>query len=84
GLKLAIQYNPDLILLDLMIPKMNGPQFIKKYRELRQKHLSPIVVVSAVSRSDVIQPILKMGVKDYILKPISLEMLNEKITRNIL
>ncbi len=83
ALRSAIQFNPNLIILDLMIPRLNGPQFIKKYKELRKKQVSPIIVVSGVSRSDVIAPILKMGVKDYILKPVNLQTLTEKIQKNI-
>lgn len=83
GLKQCITYNPNLILLDLMMPKVNGVEFMKKYKEIRQKLAAPVVVISGVSRSDVVQTILKLGAKDYILKPLDLKTVMEKITRNI-
>jgi len=81
GLKIAISYNPDLILLDLMLPVLNGVQFIKKYNELRKKGQAPIIVISGVNRPDVIRTLLKMGVKDYLLKPIDINVLFSKIAK---
>jgi DNA-binding response OmpR family regulator len=84
GLKTAIQFNPNLIILDLMMPGMNGVQFIQSYKDVRKKGQAPILVLSAVNRMDIIQSVVKMGVKDYILKPVNLKMLVEKVHNNII
>lgn len=83
GLQTVIQFNPNLIILDLMMAKMNGVDFIRKYKDLRKNIMCPILVTSAIARSDVIQSILKMGVTDYILKPLDLSILVEKIKKSL-
>jgi len=81
GLKMAISYNSDLILLDLMLPGLNGVQFIKKYNEIRKKGRASIVVISGVNRPDVIKTLLQMGVKDYLLKPLDINVLMSRISK---
>ncbi|HCL57072.1 MAG TPA: hypothetical protein DHW82_08715 [Spirochaetia bacterium] len=71
ALSYAIHYNPHLIILDLMMPKMNGVEFVKQYKELRKNLLAPIIVTSGVNKPEIIQYLLKTNVvKDFILKPI--------------
>jgi CheY-like chemotaxis protein len=83
ALKFAALSNPNLILLDLMMPGFNGVDFVKQYSKLPKKYASPIIVISAIMRKDVIEPLLKMGVKDYLIKPIDIQSLTKKITANI-
>jgi CheY-like chemotaxis protein len=82
GLKYALLMEPDLILLDLLMPRLNGVEFYKSYLS-KTKNPAPILVISGLSRKEVVEPLLKMGVRDYILKPIDLNVLKEKIWKNI-
>ena len=56
----------DLILLDLMLPKMNGKDIIKKLKEINN---CPIIVVSAISDVDMKVLLFDLGADDYITKP---------------
>lgn len=56
----------DLILLDLMLPKMNGKQIIKK---LKQINHCPIIVVSAITDVDMKVFLFDLGADDYVTKP---------------
>ena len=68
----ASSYNPDIILLDLGLPDMDGIEVIKKIRTWSN---SPIIVISARSEdSDKIEA-LDCGVDDYLTKPFSVEEL---------
>ena len=68
GLNLARESNPDLIVLDLMLPRMNGMDIC---RALRQESDVPIIMVTArVSENDRLAG-LDLGADDYILKPFS-------------
>lgn len=70
----------DLILLDLMIPKIDGMEVMKK---VRQKALIPILIVSAKD-SDLDKAMaLGLGADDYIQKPFSLIELSARIKANI-
>lgn len=66
GLELALNENPDLILLDIMMPKMDGYEVCRK---LREKSNVPIIMLTA--RADEVDKVigLEMGADDYVTKP---------------
>ena len=81
GLKLAFEKKPDLILLDLMLPKIDGLTVCKR---IRSSSLNiPIVMISA--RSEEIDKILglELGADDYITKPFSLRELIARVKANL-
>lgn len=57
---------PALILLDLMMPEMDGWETFSRLRQLTE---APVIVISALGQSDHIVRALKMGVDDYVTKP---------------
>lgn len=66
GVQKAMEENPDLILLDIMMPKMDG---LEMCRKIREKHNVPIVMVSAKTQElDKIVG-LTTGADDYVTKP---------------
>jgi GAF domain-containing protein/ActR/RegA family two-component response regulator len=79
GLALALQEKPDLILLDLRLPQMNGVQVLARLHE--QKVKIPVVVVTAVGSEELALHALRVGVKDYVKKPFDLAELLEVIER---
>ena len=76
GLTLFASHNPDLVILDLGLPDRDGLEFI---RTVRQKYMTPIVVLSA--RTDEMDKIeaLDLGANDYITKPFSLMVLRARV-----
>lgn len=78
GLKLALEEDPDLILLDIMLPRMNGFDVCKAVRE---KNTSiPIIMLTArEEESDKVFG-LELGADDYITKPFSMEELVSRIS----
>lgn len=77
GLEKAISQNPDLILLDWMLPKLSGLDVCVSFRE--QNTTTPIIFLTA---KDTVQETiegLKAGANDYIKKPFSFEELLERI-----
>ncbi len=71
GLKKAKQLKPDLILTDIMMPKMSGDQMISILRQERDFKNLPIVVLSAKADEHLHNRLLENGVQDYISKPFS-------------
>lgn len=59
-------HRPDIILLDLMMPEMDGWQ---TYQYLRQTTDVPVVIVSAIHNKEEVVRALRMGVDDYVTKP---------------
>ncbi|PWH12148.1 MAG: hypothetical protein DDG60_14625 [Anaerolineae bacterium] len=76
GIELARTESPDLILLDLMMPVIDG---WKVCREIRKFSQVPIIVVSAVTNKERIAEALIAGANAYLEKPISIEELVTKI-----
>jgi len=75
GLKKATEEQPDLILLDLMLPGMNGYEVCKVLKE--KKPELPIIMLTAKSQESDIVTGLDLGADDYITKPFSvLELLS--------
>ncbi len=69
---------PDLIILDLMMPVMDGFQFLEEKNKLRDE--TPVVILSARSDMESINRALNLGAKDYITKPFNSNDLENKIS----
>ena len=81
GLELAMHGDPDLILLDVMLPKMNGFDICKTLREAGK--VTPIIMLTA--REEEPDKIfgLEVGADDYITKPFSMRELLARVKANI-
>ncbi|MCX8002075.1 MAG: response regulator [Anoxybacillus mongoliensis] len=76
--KLA-KLHPDLILLDVYMPKLDGVQTIRLFRECGYE--VDVIIVSAASDAETIQTMLRNGAIDYIIKPFQFERLKQAIER---
>lgn len=80
GLEMALTENPDLILLDVMLPGMDGFEVCKKVREHSQV---PIIMLTA--REDEVDKVLglELGADDYMTKPYSVRELTARVKANL-
>jgi DNA-binding response OmpR family regulator len=80
GLKMVKEIKPDLILLDIMLPKMDGLEFL---RSIRTQVSIPIILLTA-KRSEMDRILgLKLGADDYMVKPFSLGELQARIATHL-
>ncbi len=81
GVRTATEWKPDLVLLDIMLPGMNGYEVC---RELRKRQLTmPIIILSAkMSEPDKVMG-LDMGADDFVTKPFGLSELLARIKANL-
>ncbi|MEZ4552929.1 MAG: response regulator transcription factor [Dehalococcoidia bacterium] len=76
GLRMAEEHRPDLVLLDIVMPEMNG---LEVMRELRERSNVPIIMLTAKrSETDKVMG-LEMGADDYLPKPFSLDELSARV-----
>ena len=80
GLNVALEEKPDLILLDVMLPKMDGLTVCKR---IKQSYNVPILMISA--KDEEIDKIvgLELGADDYITKPFSVRELMARVKANL-
>ena len=73
---------PDLILLDLAMPEMNGLAFLRQLRADRNLARTPVIVVSALSETPEVKEAARIGVQGHLLKSrFSLEQLIAQVKR---
>ena len=81
GLELALGKNPDIVLLDVMLPKMNG---FDVCRALREKGSSVPVIILTAREGEADKVLgLEIGADDYITKPFSMRELMARVKANI-
>jgi len=59
---------PDLIVLDIILPKMDGYDFLKKIKKEKKYKDIPVVIMSNLNKKENIEKGLKLGAKDYLIK----------------
>ncbi|HEY4300148.1 MAG TPA: response regulator [Candidatus Didemnitutus sp.] len=83
GLAVAAKEMPDLILLDITMPVMDGVEMLTKLKSDPQLKGIPVMMLTAEGGRDHVLKIAKIGVRDYIVKPFKEEVLLEKAGRMI-
>lgn len=81
ALDLAPLAQPDLILMDLRLPKLNGIAATRRIRQNPQLKDIPVVALSALDPSMFREAALSVGCVDFVSKPIDLDLLEELLTR---
>ena len=74
------QFRPDVILLDYMLPDVNGNIVCQTIRRNPELENIKIIIVSGVIKQDEIDQLLKCGAEDFIKKPFNISELTDKIT----
>ncbi|MFH1366749.1 MAG: response regulator [Patescibacteria group bacterium] len=80
GFEILKKEKPDVILLDIILPQMDGLSFMKQLKNDKSYQDIPIIIMSNLNKKDKIEKSLKLGAKDYIVKSeFNLESLINKI-----
>ena len=82
GLRLAKGKKPDLILLDLILPKIHGFDVLKKLKEENETRDIPVIVLTNLERLEDVGKVLELGAAAYLVKAnYTLEEVIEKIKK---
>ena len=79
GFALITKEKPDLAFVDIQMPEMDGLQMLMKLQECNQ--LVKTIILSAYSEFDYAQQAIRLGVSDYLLKPINLSNLKKSLQK---
>ncbi len=81
GLHMALTANPDLILLDIMLPKLNGYEICRRLKSEAKTMKIPVVMLTAFGQKREIEEGFKVKADDYIVKPFDLNKLRQSVKR---
>jgi two-component system cell cycle response regulator len=83
GLALATKETPDIILLDVTMPVMDGVEMLTKLKADPALKSIPVIMLTAEGGKEHVLKIAKIGVRDYIVKPFKEDLLVQKVGRVI-
>ena len=72
-------FQPDLILLDWNMPRMNGIDFLKSFRQTNKA--TPVIMVTTEAEKEQVVEAIKAGVTNYLVKPFTREQLSQRIVQ---
>ncbi|MBI5158067.1 MAG: response regulator transcription factor [Acidimicrobiia bacterium] len=76
GLSTAVEHQPDVIILDLGLPDVDGAELLKMIRAVS---LTPVIIATARTDETAIVALLDAGADDYVVKPFSVDQLEARI-----
>jgi len=76
-----LQHSPDLILLDIQMPKLNGIEVLEKIKGDERTRSIPVVVLTSSNQNPNVQRCYELGANSYIVKPIGIENYTEALKR---
>lgn len=77
AVQLAKQYRPDIIVMDILIPEMNGLQAIQEIKKFLPR--VGVMILSAYSDFSYAQTAIRLGVQEYLLKPIKPSVIRQAV-----
>lgn len=83
GLAMAAKENPDIIILDITMPIMDGYETLTKLKSSPELKSIPVIMLTAEAGRENVLRIAKLGVRDYLVKPFKEEMVVERVGRVI-
>jgi two-component system cell cycle response regulator len=81
GLAVAAREKPDLIILDITMPVMDGVTMLGKLRQHPDLKTTPVIMLTAESSRDNVSNISQLGISDYLVKPFKEDALLEKASK---
>ncbi len=81
GLQLALEYEPDLVVLDLMLPGMSGLEICKRFRD--KGRATPVIMLTAKAEENDKILGLELGADDYVTKPFSVRELLARVRAHL-
>lgn len=80
GLEMALALKPDVIVTDLMMPRMEGDELVRQLRAHPELKSTPVMLLTARTDDEIRVQLLRQGAQDYLLKPFSVEELRARVS----
>ena len=73
------EVNPDVMLLDMIMPQMDGFELLTRLRQKRSEERPEVIALTALCRDDFISRSIELGVRYYMVKPFDFELLHQRV-----
>ena len=83
GLRLALDRRPDVILTDVIMPYMDGPEMLDRLRSRPETHAIPVIALTALTDRRTRNRLGALGVRSHLAKPYTLRELAQRISEAI-
>ena len=83
GLDITIREQPDVIVLDVMMPGMDGLEMCRRLRDMPDVSATPVIILSAKAKEEDIEAGYAAGADDYVTKPFEPEELAARIAETM-
>lgn len=83
ALELMQEQTFDLVLLDIMMPKMNGYEVLEHVRQDARLRQTPIIMISAMDDLDSVVKCIELGAEDYLFKPFNPVLLKARVSASL-
>ena len=77
AVEIALMHDPDLILMDIMMPELDGFEATRQLRRHQATHSTPIIAVTAMEGAHLLA--MQAGANDYVRKPVDIRRLVAKV-----
>jgi len=83
GLIAVEEKNPDVVITDIMMPRLTGLEFLKALKNNPATSKVPVFLISAMDQADMVQQGLDLGATDYITKPFKINEIIGKLRHHL-
>jgi DNA-binding response OmpR family regulator len=79
GLNVIRGFRPDLVLLDVMLPELDGMGVLQAMRSVPECASLPVVIISSAADREAVTKMIGLGIQDYLLKPFKADLVTKRI-----
>jgi diguanylate cyclase (GGDEF)-like protein len=79
GISAYLEHRPDLVLVDAVMPFLDGFEFCEKLKEIESNRLTPILMITSLDDDESVEKAFAAGANDYVTKPVNLAILRQRV-----
>ncbi len=81
ALALCLEHKPQLILMEILLPQMNGLDFLKELKRHEKFKETKTIIITALAYRDILKKAIELGADDFLVKPIDIQMLLTRVCK---
>ena len=81
ALSLFQEHQPGIVILDILLPHMNGLELLRRLNEQKDLDRTHVIVTSALGYQEIVKQAVEAGAKDFLVKPFNVEDLVQRVSQ---